>query len=221
MKRAYLLIIAGIVVTMLLSASDGLAQRKKFLSDNLRSDIDKELNLAKEKLSELDPIIQEKSDELLSFIDTEVEKGFLTLDSLSKEAEQKVDELRKELDVVLSDKNIQELTNFLNNLDENMIETIRQEIVNKAAKRLDLDPEQLKKAAPLLISGLDSQRKLLGKFLEQGLGAFDEFVVENDKLLEEMNSGLAKILTPKQMEDLELWETEVSGKIGKLFRAMK
>ena len=221
MKRTQMLIIVGMVIAILWSSSDVLAQRKKLLPDNLLSDIDKELNLAKDKLSELDPIIEEKSDELLGFIDKEVDKGFLALDSLGKEVEQKVDGLKKELDGVLSDKNIQELTNFLDNLDENMIGTIRQEIINRAAKRLDLTPEQLEKVAPILGEALDKRGKLLEEFLKQGPGALDAFNVENDKLRKDLNARLAKTLTPEQMQGFEEWQTEVGGKIDKLFQEKK
>lgn len=220
-KRVYLVIIVGIIVIMFLSSSDGLAQRKKLLPDNLLSDIDKELNLAKDKLSELDPILEKKSDELLELVDKEVDKGFLALDSLNKEVEQKVDGLKKELESVLSDKNLQELANFLANLDENMIATIRQEIINQAAKRLDLTPEQLEKVAPILGVSLDKRGKLLEEFLKQGPEALEAFNLDNDKLRQDMNARLTKILTPKQMQGLEQWQTEVGGKIDKLFQEKK
>ena len=137
------------------------------------------------------------------------------------EVEQKVDAFKKELDTVLSDKNIQELANFLENLDENMIGAIRQEIINRAAKRLDLTPEQLEKVVPILGEELDKRGALLEKFLKQGPEALNAFNLENDKLRQDMNARLAKILTPKQMQGVEQWQTEVGGKIDKLFQEKK
>ena len=174
MKRRYILVIF-VMSVMLVSSSLTFAEQEKFLPDNLLSDLDKELKLNEEELSNLKPTIEKKSQELRNLIDKKVDEGFLKLDSLSKEVGQKIQDLEKELDTVLSDPQIQKVKEFLANLDEQTIETMFDEIIAKLAKRLEVTSEQLAQFETILRDELNKQGELLSQFLDQGGQAFDEF----------------------------------------------
>lgn len=220
MKRRYILVIF-VMSVMLVSSSLTFAEQEKFLPDNLLSDLDKELKLNEEELSNLKPTIEKKSQELRNLIDKKVDEGFLKLDSLSKEVGQKIQDLEKELDTVLSDPQIQKVKEFLANLDEQTIETMFDEIIAKLAKRLEVTSEQLAQFETILRDELNKQGELLSQFLDQGGQAFDEFKQENDKLWGEIGQRLEGILNSDQMQEARKWQQEVEEKINKLFQEKK
>lgn len=191
------------------------AGKDDFLPDNLLSGLEKELNLAEEKISAIAPVIEKESKNLLETIDKNVAKGFLEFQSLSKEVDGVIDTTKKELDQYLSSEEFKQLETFWDKLNNDTVGTIRDLLVDELAKRLDLSSDQIKKAYPILKEDMMKQGELLKQVLDQGTMSFQEFKQEDATLWQETKKRLGTVLTPQQLKEFDKWQQDVLGEIDK------
>ena len=90
-----------VLLTTLLVATDLRAsESEEFNSEKIISEMEKQLDLSREKWEQLKPVIEEKSKDMAEGLKESVDKGYAELDqltkkfdSMSKEAEQKVKDI--------------------------------------------------------------------------------------------------------------------------------
>jgi hypothetical protein len=216
MKRSQVCIFSIIVGVLSVSLVLTAAHAGGFLSD-----LGDKLKAADQELADVEMVLEQKGQEFEKLINKEVEEGMVKIDAFNQELNQEIEGLRSELKTKLSEENLQELKNYLDGLDDKVIDRIRQEIIAKLSERLKLSPEQVEQLTPILREEFQKRSALLEKYLGQGPGQFEAYQAENDALWQETLSRLQKVLTPEQVQELEAWRSELREKVRQAFAEKK
>ena len=126
MKRIQVCIFSVVVCVLSVSLTITEAQAGGFLSD-----LGDKLKAADKELSDVEMVLEQKGQELEKLINKEVEEGMVKIDAFNQELNKEIEGLRSELKTKLSEENLQELKDYLDGLDEKVIDRIRQEHYHK------------------------------------------------------------------------------------------
>ena len=133
----------------------------------------------------------------------------------------KLEFLREELSGVLSQQNIQNIKDYFETLDQEVIDSIHDEIIASLAEQLDLAAEKMEELEPIFREELQARYKLLKRALEQGSEQLDEFEQQAEKLWQDTLTRLEGTLTPEQIQKLQTWRSELQEKIRRVFSEKK
>lgn len=216
MTRLHIVILLG-MLSVAFVAVPAFAEREDFESESLLSTLDKKVQLAKKDLAQAGTVLEKRSQEFLKLIDTEVEEGFVRLDAFTKELNVQVQALREDLSGVLSQQNIQDLKDYFETLDQEVIDSIHDEMIASLAERLDLAADKMEELEPIFREELQARYELLKHALEQGSEQLDEFEQQSEKLWQDMLTRLEDKLDSEQLEELRAWRGEMQEKIRRAF----
>jgi len=205
----------------LLQLQNAVAEKGLFDGGGLFDEIGKSLDDAGKELDKAKPLIDQQGKDLQETIDKSVKDGFLNLQSITDEVDSAVKDLKGELDGILSDENIKNLESFLDGLDDQALESIKEGILEELEKKLDLAKNQVDEVIPILKNEIDKRGKMLEEALSDGQANFKDFKKESKTLLQETLKSLDDVLTPEQLQKFENFSSDSLKRIGKLFKELK
>lgn len=221
MERWKLTTAACILGLVMSPVQEVAAQKGLFDDGGLFDEIGKGLDDAGKELDNAKPLIDQKGKDLKKLVDENVKDGFLNLQSINDEIESTVDDLKGELDDVLSDENIKNLESFLDGLDEQALESIKDGILEDLKEQLELTEDQVDKAIPILKSEIDKRGKMLEQFLTDKKKGFKDFKKQSAGLLQETLKSLDDVLTADQLKEFKEFGREAQKRIRDLFKELK
>ena len=193
------------VTTMvaMLFLSPAYAEREQFDADKMLSDLESQLNLSGEKLDKLKPAMDAKSEELKKSIHESVDEGFMQLENLSTQLDAASKEAEAKLKEALSSEEMQQLKDYLNKIDGEAINQIRDELVAQLSEFLKLTEEQLAKVKPILEDSFNQLGELLDQLAREGGKSLEKFKSQYDQLNGELKQKLNDNLNPDQIKSLD------------------
>ena len=187
----------------LLFMSAAYAEREQFDADKMLSDLESQLNLSGEKLDKLKPAMDAKSEELKKSIHESVDEGFMQLENLSTQLDAASKEAEAKLKEALSSEEMQQLKDYLNKIDGEAINQIRDELVAQLSEFLKLTEEQLAKVKPILEDSFNQLGELLDQLAREGGKSLEKFKSQYDQLNGELKQKLNDNLNPDQIKSLD------------------
>ena len=167
-------LLAAIVMATGLSAADS----EEFNSEKIISEMEKQLDLSREKWEQLKPVIEKKSKEMSEGLKESVDKGYAELDRLTKKFDSMSKEAEEKVRDVLSSEEAMKLREELAKIDKEAIDQVKEKMVTELNELLVLSEEQAQKLKPVLE---DSFNKFSGKIQEvvrEGAQDWNEFKQE-------------------------------------------
>ncbi|MBT8345493.1 MAG: hypothetical protein KJO28_04240 [Desulfofustis sp.] len=204
-------LLASTVLTTDLMAAD----IEELNSEKIISEMEKQLDLSREKWEQLKPVIEEKSKEMAEGIKESVEKGYAGLDqltqkfdSMSKETEQKVKD-------VLSSEEAMRLRQELAKIDKEAIDQAKVKMIAKLNELLALTEEQAQKLKPVLEDSINQVAEKMQEEAQEGAQDWNEFKQELEKLTRDLYDKVQETLDDEQMEKLEKYNEDQKEDIKK------
>ncbi|NNK56288.1 MAG: hypothetical protein HKP44_03125 [Desulfofustis sp.] len=204
-------LLASTVLTTDLMAAD----IEELNSEKIISEMEKQLDLSREKWEQLKPVIEEKSKEMAEGIKESVEKGYAGLDqltqkfdSMSKETEQKVKD-------VLSSEEAMRLRQELAKIDKEAIDQAKVKMIAKLNELLALTEEQAQKLKPVLEDSINQVAEKMQEVAQEGAQDWNEFKQELEKLTRDLYDKVQETLDDEQMEKLEKYNEDQKEDIKK------
>ena len=201
MKPIHTLCAATMVALVLTSPVD--ADREQFDADKMLSDLESELKLSGEKLNKLKPALDTKSEELKKSIHESVDEGFMQLENLSTQLDAASKEAEAKLKEALSSEEIQQLKDYLNKIDGEAINQIRDELVAQLSEFLKLTEDQIAKVKPILEDSFNQLGEMLDQLAREGGKSLEKFKSQFDQLNQELKQKLRDNLNPEQIKSLD------------------
>ena len=189
------------------------ADMNEFNADKMLSELESQLKLSSDKLSEMKPAIDAKSVELNTIINDSVEKGFIELDKLSDQLEADSIEAQEKLKESLSGEEMQQLKDFLKKWDSDAINQTRQDLATQLAVFLKLTEDQIASLKPVLEDSFNQLAEMLDALVMEGNKNLEEFKQQYEALSQDLNQKLKDTLNSDQMKSLELHREELNEKI--------
>lgn len=212
MKLMKILCVTAIAAVILLPAG-AWAGEGEFDTEKMLSDLEKKLEMSKEELEKLKPVLESKSKELKGAINDTVNQGFAEMETMAKELEAASEKAGKELEAALNSDQVKELKAYLGRLDKEALEEVRKGLVKEMETLLELSEKQIKELEPILKEQLEELSALVGRFAKDSGKAWEDFQKEYGKIAAETRGRLEKALDKGQLEKLEKRMEETREKI--------
>jgi exonuclease VII large subunit len=174
-----------ILVALFVLTTPVHADIEQFDSENLITELETQIELSSEKLEELRPVMEAKSQELKQSINESVETGFMQLNVLSGKLDTASREAERKMEEAL-------------NSDE-----VREKLVEGLAEFLRLSEEQLRKLGPVLEDGFNELSEMLDRLAKEGKSNLEEFQKQYEHLNQDLNQQLRDTLDGEQYKDLQ------------------
>lgn len=211
---------AAIAAAVLLAAAPALGATDEFDTDRLIENLQEQLELSSDKLSELRPALDAKSRALKESIHQSVDQGFMQLDALTERLDTASKEAEEKLRSTLNSEEMQKLKEQLQKIDRDAIRETRDRLVAELAEFLALTEAQLAELKPALDSAFDELSTMLRSLASEGNRNLDQFRERFEQLTEELKQSLRNVLDGEQIELLETHRDELREKIqSELFQA--
>ncbi len=208
-----LLIAAGVAA---LVAAPAQAQEEPFDTEKMIEALDERLKLTHEELEKMKPALELKSRELKSSISESLEQGFAEFEELSREFDIAAQRVQEQLQDALDGQEMQELRGYLERLDAEALESIRQALLEEMTNALELTQEQIEKLRPVLLENLERLSELLRRFAAQTEKSFADFRRDYEQLQEQTRRRLEESLDADQIEAFEKRQEELRERIRAL-----
>jgi hypothetical protein len=215
MQCVRLFFIGLIFTTIQLSST--FAADKEFDSEQILSDLEKQLELSNEQLSSLKPAIDAKGVELKKSIHESVDKGFIQLDKLSQKLENISRDVEKKAGEILNSEEMNKLKNYLSKIDKKAVSEMKDKAVADLSDVLELTEEQLVKLKPVIEDGFTQMEKMFDDLAKEGNKSWEGFKEQYEELREELQGKMQDTLDDEQMKRLEKYNEEKKVKLQKAF----
>ena len=196
------------------------AEPEEFNSEKIISEIEKKMDLSREKWEQLKPVIEEKSKEMSEGLKESVDKGYAELekmtkkfDSMSKDAEQKVKD-------ILSSEEAMKLREQLAKVDKEAIDNAKKKMIADLNELLALTEEQAQKIQPVLEDSFNQLADKIQQLAKEGSKDWTEFKQDFEKMTRDLYDKVRETLDDEQLEKLEKYNEDQKEDIKKaLFTA--
>ncbi len=213
--RALIFPFMFLLVSAMCAVHAQAAETEEFDSEKIISEMEKQMDLSREKWEQLKPVIEEKSKEMTEGLKESVDKGYAELDkltkkfdSMSKEAEQKVKD-------ILSSEEAMKLREQLAKIDKEAIDKAKEKMVAELNELLALTEEQAQKLKPVLEDSFNQLADKIQEVAKEGAQDWNEFKQDLEKLTKDLYDKVQETLDDEQLEKLEKYNEEQKEDINK------
>ncbi len=209
-----------VLIVVTISFQSAYSADKDFDSEQILSDLETQLDLSSEQISNLKPAIDAKGVELKKSIHESVDKGFIQLDKLSQKLENISRDAEKKAGEILNSEEMNKLKNYLSKIDKKAVSEMKDKAVADLSDVLELTEEQLVKLKPVIEDGLTQVGKMFDDLAEEGNKSWEGFKKQYEDLREELQGKMQDTLDDEQMKRLEKYNEEKKVKLQKAFTSV-
>jgi hypothetical protein len=191
------------------------AESEEFNSEKIISEMERQMDLTREKWEQLKPVIEEKSKEMSEGLKESVDKGYAELekltkkfDSMSRDAEQKVKD-------ILSSEEAMKLREELAKVDREAIDKAKEKMIADLNELLALTEEQAQKLKPVLEDSFNQLADKIQGLAKEGSRDWNEFKQDFEKLTKDLYDKVQETLDDEQLEKLEKYNEDQKEDIKK------
>ena len=188
-------------------------EEKKFDSEKMIAELEKKIELSKQKWEQLKPVLDEKSKDIAKGLNESIDKGYAELDKLSDQFESMSKDAEKKFNEILSSDEAKKLKEFMAKLDEDAIREAQEKVVADLTELLELTEEQAAKIKPVLEESVAEFSAVMKEAAKESGKTWNEFVQEFQQITKDLYDKVRDTLNDEQMERLENYDREQIEKI--------
>lgn len=215
LPTVFILPIAIFLVSGLFSVASQGAESEEFNSEKIISEMERKMDLTREKWEQLKPVIEEKSKEMSEGLKESVDKGYAELekltkkfDSMSRDAEQKVKD-------ILSSEEAMKLREELAKVDKEAIDKAKEKMIADLNELLVLTEEQAQKLKPVIEDSFNQLADKIQELAKEGSRDWNKFKQDFEKLTKDLYDKVQETLDDEQLEKLEKYNEDQKEDIKK------
>lgn len=207
-KAIIVLALSQILLLSLLCLPVQSSDTEELDSEKIITELEKQMELSKEKWEQLKPVIEEKSKDLSQGLKDSVDKGMAELDKLTKQFDKMSKDAETKVKELLSSEEAQKLRDYLAKIDRETIEQAQKKMVQDLNELLELSEEQAKKIEPVLEQSFNELGDMIKGLADEGARNWDEFRKDFEKMTKDLHDKVKETLDKEQMEKLEEYNEE-------------
>ena len=215
LPTVFILPIAIFLASGLFSVVSQGAESEEFNSEKIISEMERKMDLTREKWEQLKPVIEEKSKEMSEGLKESVDKGYAELekltkkfDSMSRDAEQKVKD-------ILSSEEAMKLREELAKVDKEAIDKAKEKMIADLNDLLVLTEEQAQKLKPVIEDSFNQLADKIQELAKEGSKDWTEFKQDFEKMTRDLYDKVRETLDDEQLEKLEKYNEDQKEDIKK------
>lgn len=207
------LILLSAILLMSLAGSVFAQEKKEFNSQEMITELEKQIELSREQWEKLKPVLDEKSKEMQQSMHDSIDKGFAEFDKMSEKFDQLSKDAEAKAKEMLSSEEVQKLQEYLNKIDEEAILETKERMIEELTALLELTEEQMQEIKPILEESFTRLSTMLDTLAAEGSKSWSTFKEDFEKLSKELHKQLQEQLDEKQMDRLDKYNEEKKEKI--------
>ena len=192
-------------------------EEKKFDSEKMIAELEKQIELSKQKWEQLKPVLDEKSKDIAKGLNESIDKGYAELDKLSDQFELMSKDAEKKFNEILSSDEAKKLKEFMAKVDEDAIREAQEKVVADLTELLELTEKQAAKIKPVLEESVAEFSAMMKEAAKESGKTWNEFVQEFQQITKDLYDKVRDTLNDEQMERLENYDREQMEKIKKAY----
>ena len=215
LPTVFILPIAIFLASGLFAVASQGAESEEFNSEKIISEMERKMDLTREKWEQLKPVIEEKSKEMSEGLKESVDKGYAELekltkkfDSMSRDAEQKVKD-------ILSSEEAMKLREELAKVDKEAIDKAKEKMIADLNELLVLTEEQAQKLKPVIEDSFNQLADKIQELAKEGSKDWNKFKQDFEKLTKDLYDKVQETLDDEQLEKLEKYNEDQKEDIKK------
>lgn len=215
------MLLFGIVtISAFLGFQAQAADKEGFNSEKIIADLEKQMELSKEKWEKLKPVLEEKSRDLSQGLHESVDKGMAELDKLTKQFDQMTKDAEKKTREILTSEEAMKFREQLSKIDKEAIDNATDKMIADLNSLLELSAEQAKKIEPALKESFEEFSTMMKGFADESSKDWNKFKQDFEKLTKDLYKKVEETLNDQQLEKLEKYNEEQKDNIERvMFRA--
>lgn len=205
-----------LLMTTVVMTTDVLAaESEEFNSEKIISEVEKQLDLSREKWEQLKPVIEEKSKDMAEGLKESVDKGYAELDKLTKKFDSMSMEAEQKVKDILTSEEAMKLREELAKIDKEAIDQAKNKMIAELNELLALTEEQAQKLKPVLEDSFNQLADKIQEVAKEGAQDWNEFRKDLEKLTKDLYDKVQETLNDEQMEKLEKYNEDQKEDIKK------
>lgn len=215
MRRLPILMLSPLVFLLVSCLMTISLKAEEFNSEKVISELEKQMDLSREKWEQLKPVIEEKSKEMSEGLKESVDKGYAELekltkkfDTMSKDAEQKVKD-------ILSSEEAMKLREELAKIDKDAIDQAKNKMIAELNELLALTEEQAQKLKPVLEDSFNQLAEKIQEAAKEGSQDWNAFMQDLEELTRDLYDKVQETLNDEQLEKFEEYNNDQKEDIKK------
>lgn len=202
------------------SSASGENTEESLNADKMISELEKQMDLSREKWEELKPVLEEKSKALSESLKESIEEGVIELnkmaeklDQMSKDAEQKVKD-------ILTSEEARKFREELSRIDRQALEQAKEKMITDLHDVLELTENQIEELKPVFEESFDTLSQMIQGLAAEGTANWQKFKEDFEAVTKELFEKVQETLDDDQMKKLEEYKKKEKEEIEHvLFRA--
>lgn len=201
-------------VLLMLCYTSGSAE-DELNSEKIISELEKQMDLSREKWEQLKPVITEKSENLSKHMKESVDSGFAQLDELSRKFDTMSKDADQKMRDILSSEEAMKFREQLAKIDKKAIDEAKKQMVADLNALLELTEDQARKIKPMLEESFTQMSEKMREMQKKGSNNWEDFKNDFEKVTSDLYDKVQEILDDEQMEKLEEFNREQEDEIKK------
>lgn len=215
LPKSVIFTLVSLLVSGMLTVSVQSADTEEFNSEKIISELEKQMDLSREKWEQLKPVIEEKSKEMSEGLKESVDKGYAELDKMTKKFDSMSKDAEKKVKDILSSEEAMKLREQLAKVDKEAIDEAKEKMIADLNALLALTEEQAQKLKPMLEDSFNQISDRVQGLAEEGTENWNEFKEEFEKLTKDLYDKVQETLDDEQLEKLEKYNEDQKEDIKK------
>ena len=213
-KPAVFFVILFMVSGFLVSAVHS-ADSDEFNSEKIISELEKQMDLSREKWEQLKPVIEEKSKDLSEGLKESVDKGYAELDKLTQKFDTMTKDAEQKVKDILSSEEAMKLREELAKIDKEAIDKAKEKMVADLNALLALTEEQAQKLKPVLEDSFNQLADMVQGLADESTQSWNEFREQFETLTKDLYDKVQETLDEEQLKKLEKYNEDQKEDIKK------
>ncbi len=215
MRRLPILMLSPLVFLLVSGLMTISLRAEEFNSEKVISELEKQMDLSREKWEQLKPVIEEKSKEMSEGLKESVDKGYAELEKLTKKFDTMSKDAEKKVKDILSSEEAMKLREELAKIDRDAIDQAKNKMISELNELLALTEEQAQKLKPVLEDSFNQLAEKIQEVAKEGSQDWNAFMQDLEELTRDLYDKVQETLDDEQLEKLEEYNNDQKEDIKK------
>lgn len=184
-----------------------LAEEKKteesLSADTIVSELEKQLNLSREKWEQLKPVLEEKSRALSESMKQSIDEGVIELNKMAEKFDQMTKDAEEKVKDILTSDEARKFREELSRIDRQALEQAKEKMIADLNDVLELTEDQIEKLKPVFEESFNKLSEMIQELAAEGSANWQEFKEDFEAVTKDLYDKVQETLNDDQMKKLE------------------
>jgi len=177
-------------------------------ADTIISELEKQMDLSREKWEQLKPVLEEKSKALSDSLKKSIDEGVVDLNNMAEKFDQMSKDAEKKVKDILSSEEAQKFREQLSRVDREAIAQVKEKMITDLHDILELTEDQIAELKPVFEESFDRLSEMVQGLAVEGTANWEKFREDFEAVSKDLFDKVRETLDDDQMKKLEEYKNQ-------------